>query len=192
MLPRSGNHLRTLCVLAALLAAPLSRALATASWNGALTDAAGKPVGHAIVNLHPTSGGRDHTATTASDGKFVFAEIAAGAYQVSVAATDKIWNAATSMVVKEGDKLASALQLSPDGLELHVVIVPLAAAVAPAPAPSAAPLAPPASSGSVLLLNDPASSDHFHRSLLLACTAETRKFPTTHPKTSRSNDAIGP
>src|SRR5271166_4680742 len=120
MLPRSGNHLRTLCAFTLLLAASQSHALAAASWSGALTDGAGTPVDRAVVNLHPASGGRDYTATTTSDGKFVFAEIAPGTYEVSVTAVDKTWKAATSIIVKEGDKLTSALQLSPDNQELRV------------------------------------------------------------------------
>ena len=105
MLARSGNHLRILCALTALLAAPLSPALAPASWSGALTDGAGKPVGQAIVKLHAASGSRDYTAATVSDGKFAFAEIVPGAYEVSAATTDKTWKSATSIVFKEGDML---------------------------------------------------------------------------------------
>src|ERR1700722_9490029 len=124
MLPRSGNQIRILCVLIALLAAPLSHALPAASWSGVLTDDAGKPVSQAIVKLHATSPGPDYTATTAPDGKFVFAEIALGTYEVSVKTAGKTWEAATPIVVKDAATLTSALQFSPDGQELRVILAP--------------------------------------------------------------------
>src|SRR5580700_4245977 len=124
MLPRSGNQIRILCVLIALLAAPLSHALPAASWSGVLTDDAGKPVSQAIVKLHATSGGPDYSATTAADGKFVFAEIALGTYEVSVKAAGKTWKAATPMVVKDAATLTSGLQFSPGGQELRVILAP--------------------------------------------------------------------
>src|SRR5580698_1125507 len=124
MLPRSGNQIRILCVLIALLAAPLSHAVPAASWSGVLTDDAGKPVSQAIVKLHATSGGPDYSATTAADGKFVFAEIALGTYEVSVKAAGKTWKAATPMVVKDAATLTSGLQFSPGGQELRVILAP--------------------------------------------------------------------
>ena len=124
MLPRSGNQIRILWVLIALLAAPLSHALPAASWSGVLTDDAGKSVSQAIVKLHATSPGPDYTATTAPDGKFVFAEIALGTYEVSVKTAGKTWKAATPIVVKDAATLTSALQFSPDGQELRVILAP--------------------------------------------------------------------
>ena len=124
MLPRSGNQIRILCVLIALLAAPLSHAVPAASWSGVLTDGAGKPVSQAIVKLHATSPGPDYTATTAADGKFVFAEIAPGTFEVSVKTAGKTWKAATPIVVKDAGTLTSGLQFSPDGQELRVILAP--------------------------------------------------------------------
>jgi hypothetical protein len=111
MLTRSGNKLRILTLFAVLLAAAMGHALAAASWSGVLTDGSGKPVGAAIVTLHAASGGRDYSATTSADGKFAFAEIAAGGYEVSVTAGDKTWKTATPITVKESDTLNFALRL---------------------------------------------------------------------------------
>jgi hypothetical protein len=134
MLTRSGNKLRILTLFAVLLAAAMGHALAAASWSGVLTDGSGKPVGAAIVTLLAASGGRDYSATTSADGKFAFAEIAAGGYEVSVTAGDKTWKTATPITVKESDTLNFALRLSPQGQELRVG----GAETAPATAPAAA------------------------------------------------------
>ncbi|MGP0019128.1 MAG: TonB-dependent receptor domain-containing protein [Candidatus Sulfotelmatobacter sp.] len=106
-----------------LLAAPVAAAFSGASWNGALKDGSGKAVAEAVVKLHSASGGRDYTATTAADGKFVFAGIAAGAYELSVktAAKEwKEWRAASAFVVKDSAVLALDLQLPLQGDQLGI------------------------------------------------------------------------
>ncbi|HLW85468.1 MAG TPA: carboxypeptidase-like regulatory domain-containing protein [Candidatus Sulfotelmatobacter sp.] len=115
----SGNQTRILSLFAAVLTASMATALAPASWSGLLTDAAGKPVPQAVVKLHATSG-HDYTASTAANGKFVFPEIAAGIYELSVNAADKIWKSATPVVVKDGATLAASLQIS-QSQELQLV-----------------------------------------------------------------------
>ncbi len=72
-----GTRSLVVC-LGFVLLVSLAFGASTGSWNGMLSDGAGKPVGSAVVTLHSTSLGRDYTATTAADGKFVFAGIAAG------------------------------------------------------------------------------------------------------------------
>src|SRR5579863_2298918 len=132
MLSCSGNPLRILPLFAILVAAAMGHALAAASWSGVLTDASGKPVGAAIVTLHAASGRRDYSATTAADGTFVFAEIAAGAYDVSVTAADKIWKATGSVAIQESSTLTFALQLLSNGQELRVGGAETAPTTAPA------------------------------------------------------------
>jgi len=112
---RSGNRILTFCLAVALFATPVADALAGASWSGALRDDNGKPVAGAVVKLHSTSGGHDYSATTASDGKFAFAGIAADSYEVSVRIADRERKAALPFVVKDGAILTAALQFALPG-----------------------------------------------------------------------------
>jgi hypothetical protein len=114
------TRILVMCLGVALLA-PLAFGASTGSWNGVLSDGAGTPVGSAVVTLHSTSFGRDYTATTAADGKFVFAGIAAGAYQVAVKLADHEWKATAPIVVGEASALSIPLQLPSSGQELRVI-----------------------------------------------------------------------
>ena len=118
---RLGNRLHILCLLLVLLLIPIASAASGASWSGVLSDGAGKPVADAIVTLHSTSGGRDYTAATTANGKFVFADIAAGAYDVSVRTADKDWKTPAPFTFEGTAALTMLLQLSPMGHELRVM-----------------------------------------------------------------------
>jgi hypothetical protein len=111
----SGNRILAFGLAVACFAVPLAGAVAGASWSGVLRDGNGKPVAGAAVKLHAVSGGHDYTATTASDGKFAFAAIAAGSYEVSVRVADKERKAAAPFVVKDGAILTATLQLALPG-----------------------------------------------------------------------------
>src|SRR5579863_7601155 len=117
-----GIRARGLWFVVLLLAIPMAGALSGASWSGVLTDAAGKPVTDATIQLHPIFAGRDFTATTAHNGKFAFAELPAGSYQVSVRTTDQAWKAPAPVVIEKDAMLTMALQLPGQGQELHVVV----------------------------------------------------------------------
>ena len=80
-----------------------------------LRDDNGKPVAGAVVKLHSMSGGHDFTATTAGDGKFAFAAIAADSYQVSVRVADKERKTTALFVVKDRAILTATLQLASPG-----------------------------------------------------------------------------
>ena len=111
MLIGPGNRIRTLCLSVILLAAVTTTAASAASWNGVLNDSSGKPVAEAVVKLHAASG-RDYIATTAVDGRFAFAEIELGSYEVSVRIADKEWKATAPVVVKDPAALTLSLQFS--------------------------------------------------------------------------------
>jgi Carboxypeptidase regulatory-like domain len=119
MFLRVLNRFCKLCVGTLLLGAPVAGALSGASWNGTLSDGSGKPVAAAVVKLHSAAGGRDYTATTAPNGRFTFAEIAKGGYEVSVKLADKEWKAGPPLLVKDRD-LTMALETSPVGQELRI------------------------------------------------------------------------
>jgi len=115
-----GTRSLVVCLGVALLI-PFAFGASTGSWTGVLSDAAGKPVGSAVVILHSTSVGCDLTSTTAADGKFAFAGVAAGSYEVTVKLADHDWKAAAPIVVGEASVLTMPLQLPSSGQELRVV-----------------------------------------------------------------------
>lgn len=121
MFARPQNRFYVVSLIAFLLSTSVADALSGALWNGVLTDGAGKPVVGAVVTLHAGSQGHDFTATTAPDGKFAFAGIAAGSYQVSATIEDKEWKTAAPVAVKDAATLTFSLQLSSVGQELRVV-----------------------------------------------------------------------
>jgi hypothetical protein len=115
-----GTRSLVVCLVVGLLV-PIAWAASGGSWTGVLSDAAGKPVGSAVVILHSTSVGRDVTSTTAADGKFAFAGVAAGSYEVTVKLADHEWKAAAPIVVGEASVLTMPLQLPSSGQELRVL-----------------------------------------------------------------------
>jgi len=167
MFIRSGNRFHALCLIAVLVVPPLAGAVSGASWNGVLRDGAGKPVADAVIRMHPTSGGSDYTSTTAANGKFAFADIAAGTYQVSVTVAGKEWKAPASLVIKDASTLTFLLQMSFVGqtaLELRI-------------APSSAETSAPASGGEHLSSTEvsslPLNARDFSKLLLLAAGTMT-------------------
>ncbi|HWY05107.1 MAG TPA: TonB-dependent receptor [Candidatus Acidoferrum sp.] len=120
----AGDRFRLVCRIAVLLVASVSGAVSGAAWNGVLRDGAGKALAGAGVRLRSASGGRDYSATTAANGTFAFADIAAGTYEASVKVADREWNGAAGLVVKDASPLTMSLQISSPGQnpqELRIV-----------------------------------------------------------------------
>ncbi len=69
----------------------------------------------AVIRLHPILRGSEYSVVTGTDGKFVFAGIAAGQYDLSVKASDKEWKSSSPVFVKDGGPVTMALQLSEAG-----------------------------------------------------------------------------
>ncbi|HEX4426429.1 MAG TPA: carboxypeptidase-like regulatory domain-containing protein, partial [Terriglobales bacterium] len=113
--------IRFLCLIVVMLAASLAGALTLASWRGVLRNGAGKPMGDATVKLHSKSGNHDYTARTSVTGNFVFAAIAASDYEVSVESAGSHWNAVDNIVIKDGETLASNLQVFLQPAELRLM-----------------------------------------------------------------------
>lgn len=99
-----------MCLVLILVTVQAAGALSGASWAGVLTDSVGKPVAGAVVKLH--SAGHEYTTTTAASGKFEFAEIAAGTYEISVKTSDRELKATAPFVVKDATALTISLQLT--------------------------------------------------------------------------------
>ena len=83
-----------------------------ASWSGVLRDNSGSPVVGVTVILADGSGKSSYTAGTKADGRFAFSAIAPATYNVAVVTEEGIYQAAQSLVITEGDKLKTDLQLS--------------------------------------------------------------------------------
>ena len=109
--------LNRICTLFFFLSLFCGCALASpaASWNGSLLDSLGKPASGAVVRLHSTSGPQEYAATTAADGKFVFADIVAGSYQVMVTIAGREWKAPDLIAFHADSPLLQSLQLSASG-----------------------------------------------------------------------------
>jgi len=98
-----------------LAAIPVAVALSSAGWSGHLSDSAGKPVSAAVVKLHSASAGRDYTSTTKADGTFVFADLPADRYDLSVNVSDKQWKAESPLVFAKENAATTLLQLMSSG-----------------------------------------------------------------------------
>jgi Carboxypeptidase regulatory-like domain len=166
---RNRSHM--LYVAAVFLLVPIANAASSVSWNGTLVDSLGKPVAQAVIKLHPSASGRDHTATTAADGKFYFAELVAGEYEVSATVANKTWAAEIPLAVKEGAALNMGLQLPEQGQVL--IVTSLFAPITTAKEKSTA----QASGGEHLSSNEvsslPLNARDFSKLLLLAAGTMT-------------------
>src|SRR5579859_2843705 len=110
---RLQNRFCLICLVLILLTVGTAAALAGASWVGVLTDSVGKPAAGAVVKLH--SAEHEYSATAAATGKFEFAEIAAGNYELSVETADRELKATSPFVVKDAAVLTMSLQLTSSG-----------------------------------------------------------------------------
>lgn len=129
MFRRLRIRLLSLCLTCALIVLPVSAAVGS-SWNGILTDGGAKPIAGAVVTLHSSSNNSLYRATTAADGKFVFAAIAPGTYEVSAKLALKEWKSA--LTVKDAGPLTMSLQIPPPGQELRILPSITETAAAPA------------------------------------------------------------
>src|SRR5581483_6557190 len=113
------NRFNSLCVAALLLlAVAVANAESGTSWNGMLSDGAGKPVASAIIKLH--SERNQYTATTSADGKFSFPSIAPASYQLSATIEGREYKAAGLFTVaNDAAALASSLEVSGAGLRVR-------------------------------------------------------------------------
>ena len=113
------NRFCRYCLPAVLILVGTAVAASGASWNGALSDSAGKPVSGAVIRLHSSS--ESYSATTLADGQFRFPAIASGAYELSVSSGDKEWKAVVPFVLEEEGALPTSLQLSASGQVVAVI-----------------------------------------------------------------------
>ena len=101
----------TLLMMVVVCDLPTFGELGIASWNGLLRDSAGNPVAEATLYLRSDSGVK-YSARTSITGAFVFQEIRAGKYQLSVTANGTAYECRQVVAASAGATLASALRLS--------------------------------------------------------------------------------
>ena len=140
-----------------------------APWHGVMTDSGGDPVSAATVTLHSAEA-RDYTAD-ATNGKFDFAAIPSGTYQLSVTVAGKEWKSNTPIIVKDATPIAFSLQLTTAGQIVLVQSGTQKDLTAPAPSGQAASGGEHLSSNEVSSL--PLNARDFSKLLLLAAGTMT-------------------
>jgi hypothetical protein len=120
-MPSPGKIILLACLMAAILLASPARAFSAASWSGTLYDSAGKPVAGVVIKLHEVSTAHNYTATTSSEGKFAFAEIAPGSYEVSATNSAEIWKMPAPLPIKDAASLTDGLQFTA-AHEIHLFL----------------------------------------------------------------------
>ena len=115
--------IRTLCAVLLLLTALSAHGLAITSWNGILSDSAGKPVAGAVIRLHSPSGKLDYSVVTSSVGLFSLDHIAAGDYQLSASKDDETWRTSSLLAISDGVTLTAGLRMSSRQHQLRIVAV---------------------------------------------------------------------
>jgi hypothetical protein len=124
MANRGGRLLWILCALVLLGRSQPVGASSAGSWTGWLRDGDGRPLGDATVRLSGSDGTVSYNATTSASGKFTFAGIPAGSYQVWVENDHKIWTLPDRVAIRGGTPVTAALQLSSQTQELRIVSAP--------------------------------------------------------------------
>jgi hypothetical protein len=107
-------------LLIGIAAAQFARAgdPAPAAWTGTLSEASGKPVAQAEVELREANSGKRRQAVTDARGGFAFADLAAGEYSLSVRWQGRTVKAAAPLKISAGQALDTGLQLGAGGVEL--------------------------------------------------------------------------
>src|SRR6266852_5568027 len=102
----------TLCSFALLIVIAAASAVPAPSWTGVLRDGAGKALAEARIALHAEPGNREYTTVSSALGQFLFVDLPAGTYELSVTIAGRTWRAAKPVIIQEGAALTSALKLS--------------------------------------------------------------------------------
>src|SRR6266849_2746964 len=110
----------TLCSFALLIVIAAASAVPAPSWTGVLRDGAGKALAEARIALHAEPGNREYTTVSSALGQFLFVDLPAGTYELSVTIAGRTWRAAKPVIIQEGAALTSALKLSGSSNEVFV------------------------------------------------------------------------
>ena len=102
-----------------VLAVPQS-APSPSSWDGALTDASGSPLGGVQVRLADIDTGREHFSDSQLNGSFTFPLLPAGRYKISILWQEEWISSENSVIVPAGQKLEVSLEFSPASMTLSL------------------------------------------------------------------------
>lgn len=113
-MPRSviGRFLTTFFLPLLALQTLDARSLRWASWSGALSDAGGKPLSGAVIELRAASSRLHFRTTTNRQGVFSFSDLPSGRYSVSVHSGDVGVTGRGFISLKAGEKLKANLEIS--------------------------------------------------------------------------------
>src|ERR1700730_9663007 len=95
--PRLAAVALAFCWLAIVV--PTIIGLPKQSWNGVLRDEQGKPLAEAAITLQGTTGNTAYHARSSPNGRFVFADLPATSYDVSVSAAGHTWKVAKPLIL---------------------------------------------------------------------------------------------
>lgn len=117
------NRFTSLWIAALAILILSSNALAVTSWNGVLTDSAGKTLSSSKIELHSDT--RQYVATTSADGRFSIEGIIPGSYAVSISVAGKEYRSKVPLSVAENmAEITASLQISSSGEVLGISRVP--------------------------------------------------------------------
>lgn len=129
-------------VLSLFMAGGFAAVLGTppaASIRGTLRDVAGNALFHAVVELRVIETGRALNSPVDPKGAFVFTDLAPGSYAVSVRRQERRETVKNPVLVREGEDVTIALEVSSDGqLVLHRIGVSAARPSGASPNPALA------------------------------------------------------
>ena len=109
-------------------------ALSGGSCSGTLYDAMGKPLAGAKIEMRAVAAGKHYQTASSQDGKFAFAEIEVGTYELSVKMNDGQAPATMSLAITSGNSLRIELQLTASGQLVQMQNPPVPSEVAGASA----------------------------------------------------------
>src|SRR5215469_8760425 len=134
MRTRSKYRLMVLCLFVLFSAAVW--AAGSGSWTGTLRDANGNPVIGAKIQLRAADGALVVDAIATDAGAFVLTGIAPGNYHVDVSIGAKNWQSESVVTIRDGEAIATDLQLASQNQEPVLHLLPAQQEVSSAPGES--------------------------------------------------------
>ncbi len=119
-MPNKNRFFNLFVLFVGLAMAPIALAAdqASANWKGILSDSNGKPIAQAEVELREVGSDRRRQANTDARGVFVFTDLPAGEYSVSLRWKGQTLSALEPLKIGPGQALNTQLRLGTSGIEI--------------------------------------------------------------------------